>query len=67
MSKREPGNPQPSMFGFADQIQNADGALFRSWWDRTCLLANVSPAAPKLLLDAPAEPALDEIPYRLAS
>jgi hypothetical protein len=67
MSKSRPSGPKTYEFGFAEQMQKADSSLFRNWWDRTRLLADVTPPAPKPSAEKPAEPDVYEVPYRLAS
>jgi hypothetical protein len=67
MSKSRHSEPKTYEFGFVDQMQKADSSLFRNWWDRTCLLADVTPAMPKPSAEEPAQPDVDELFYRLAS
>jgi hypothetical protein len=67
MSKSRPSEPKTYEFGFADQMQKADSSLFRNWWGRAALLADVTPAAPKPAAEKLAQPDVYEVPYRLAS
>ncbi len=67
MSKNRTSETKTYEFGFADQMQKADGSLFRTWYDRTCLLTDVTPATPNSRTNEPTQPDANHIPERLAA